>query len=116
MTISEDIQKAITYYQDLVTQNPDDQDVLLNLAWSYERAGEYGQSIEQFHRVLDLDERDSRAYYGLGLALTGDGQYDEAIKSFVRARELASESDDHSYIVVVDRQVEAYLRRLQAVR
>jgi len=94
-----------------VRQNPYDIRVLTNLAWSYERAGEYPQAVQQFRQALSLDQNDVNALYGLGLALLGNGQQREALEVLEQAHRLAAESDDRSYMVTVQHQVEVLFRR-----
>lgn len=113
MTEAGDFQKIIDHYQDLVHQTPDDIKLATNLAWCFERAGQYCDAIREFHRALALSQKDFNVRYGLGLALLGNGQQHEALDQFKLARDLvASESFDRSEIVMLSKQVEVLVRRL----
>ena len=113
MSVTEGFQKTIERYHDLIRQNPDDVGLLTNLAWSYERAGQYQEAIQHFRRASELNPQDYNVYYGLGLALMGHGQRQEALKAFLRARDLAHEGTDHSTMVIVAKQVESISHRLK---
>ncbi|MBN1311259.1 MAG: tetratricopeptide repeat protein [Anaerolineae bacterium] len=113
MTGANDFAKVIEHYNSMVHQNPDDVMWLTNLAWSYERIGQYQEAIQQFRRALDVSQNDFDAHYGLGLALLSDGRPQEALEEFVRARDLVvEESTDRSKIVMLSKQVEVLIRRL----
>jgi tetratricopeptide (TPR) repeat protein len=108
-----ELQRVIEHYNSMVHQNPDDIVWITNLAWSYERIGQYQEAIREFRRVLDVNESDIDAHYGLGLALLGDNQPQEALAQFVRARDFAmTESADRSKIAMLSKQVEVLIRRL----
>lgn len=114
MSMSEQLQKTIDRYHDLMRQTPNDIGLVTNLAWSYERARAYPEAIQGFKRALDLKADDYNVYYGLGLALMGNGQNDEARDAFVRAEELARDNADRSTSAVISRQVESIGHRLMA--
>lgn len=113
MTRVDDFQGTIDHYRELIRQSPDDMGLITNLAWCYERAGQYHDAIQEFHRALDLDVRNFNVHYGMGLALLGEGRKQEALRHFELARDLvASESSDRSEIVMLTKQVEVLVRRL----
>lgn len=104
-------QEAALRYRQLVEDNPDDVRLQTNLAWSYERAKDYERAIEAFHRALRIDPTFTDAQYGLGIALLGNHQPDEALDSFKRARSLADQSEDRGYTAIVHHHVDVYFRR-----
>jgi len=106
-----DYHKVIDQYHELSRQNPYDVRILTNLAWAYERAGEFPQAVQQFRQALDLDQNYTDAQYGLGLALLGNGQNQDALQVLERASQLASHSEDRSYMVTVQHHVDVYHRR-----
>ena len=113
MTGPNELKKVIEHYNAMVRENPDDVVWMTNLAWSYERIGQYQEAIQQFQRALDVNEADFDVHYGLGLALLGDDRPQEAHEQFVRARDLVmTESTDRSEIVMLSKQVEVLIRRL----
>lgn len=110
----QEFQKAIDRYHELARQNPYDVRILTNLAWSYERAGEYPQAVQQFKQALDVDQNYVDAQYGLGLALLGNGQHQEALEALKRAYQLAASAEDRGYMVTVQHHVEVLHRRYGA--
>ena len=114
MAASEELQKLIERYSDLLAENPDDVDKLINLAWSYERAGDYQQAVGYFRQAIERDPQNHDAYYGLGLALLGDGQVEEGLQALEKARDLAQNAEDRGETVIVSQQVEGHLYRFRA--
>jgi tetratricopeptide (TPR) repeat protein len=113
MTKAIDFHKIIDHYQELIQQTPDDIGLVTNLAWCYERVGQYHDAIQMFHRALGLSQKDFNVHYGLGLALLGNGQQQEALEQFELSRDLvASESSERSEIIMLCKQVEVLVRRL----
>ena len=112
MRTADELEVALDYFNNLIHQNPQDATALTNLAWVYERAGDYNQAIEYFQRALGLEQDNIDTNYGLGLALMGNNQPEQARAAFSRAAELAQKSDDHALLVTVLRQVEAHSDRI----
>ncbi len=113
MRTADELEVALDYFNDLVHQNPQDATALTNLAWIYERSGAYHQAVAHFQQALAIDQDNIDTNYGLGLALMGSNQPDQAIEAFNRAAELAQNSNDHALLVTVMRQVEAHSNRIQ---
>jgi tetratricopeptide (TPR) repeat protein len=113
MRTADELEVALDYFNNLVHQNPQDATALTNLAWGYERAGDYDQAIDHFKQALELEPDNIDTNYGLGLALMGSNQPEQAINAFKRAAELAQHSNDHALLVTVLRQVEAHSDRIQ---
>lgn len=112
MRTADELEVALDYFNNLVHQNPQDATALTNLAWVYERAGDYDQAIDHFQQALELDQDNIHTNYGLGLALMGINRPEQAKTAFRRAAELAQRSDDHALLVTVLRQVEAHSNRI----
>jgi Flp pilus assembly protein TadD len=112
MSMSDDLHQLIDRYHDLIHQAPNDLGLLINLAWSYERAGQYPEAIQQFHRALELSPQDYNAHYGLALAYMGNSQDKQALVEFQRARDLSGEADNRSAMVITSKQVDSISRRL----
>lgn len=115
MTITEDLHRTIDHYHDLLRQAPNDLGLLINLAWSYERAGQFPEAIQEFKRAIEFNTNDYNAHYGLALAFMGNGQSQQAQAEFQRARELAADSNDRSATVVLSRQIDSIEHRLGSV-
>lgn len=103
-------QHAIARYHQLVAEQPHDVRLLTNLAWSYERAGEYTQAVEHFKKALTLDQDYTDASYGLGLALLRNGQRQEALQALERAHALAGASEHRGFTVIVQHHCRVLIR------
>lgn len=113
MTRTNEYQDVIDQYHIDLHHNPGDAGLVTNLAWAYERVGQYRKAIQHFHRALELDPNDFHARYGLGLALLGEKQQQDALEQFALARDLAaSKSTNRSELVTLSKQVEILFRRL----
>jgi tetratricopeptide (TPR) repeat protein len=64
---------------------PDHLDALTNLGTAYYATGNKDKALEQFHRILVLDERSADAHYNIGNLLYEQGNMDGAIHSFENA-------------------------------
>ncbi len=113
MSAKKELQQAIDRYHELLRQSPNDVGLVTNLAWSYERAGEYPEAVQGFQRALELQVNDHNVYYGLGLALMGSGRLPEAREALERAESVAREYADRSTMVVVGSQVKSLIRRME---
>jgi tetratricopeptide (TPR) repeat protein len=113
MATAVNFQVLIDQYHELVHQSPNDIGILTNLAWCYERTGQYKEAIQQFQRALELNKHDFNVLYGLGLSFMGDRQYNDAANAFKKALNFASsESNDRSQVTIIAKQVETLLHRL----
>lgn len=112
--MSEEMQNTVDYYTNLNRQNPADLDVLLNLAWANERKGNYRQAADLFGQVLSMDDSNAHAHYGLALTYQNGGQPEDAIREFQIAYDLAEEIDEIATRTMLLKQVQVFLRRLQA--
>ncbi len=112
MSMADELQQAIDHYHELLRTTPNDAALVTNLAWSYERAKAFPEAIQGFQRALELNPDDHNIYYGLALALIGNGQLQEAHNMLVRAEELARENADRSTVAIIAKQVESISHRL----
>lgn len=112
--MTQDIQSAVEYYVNLSRQNPNDLEVIMNLAWIYQRAGQHQYAIDYFNRALSMDNQNAHLYYGLGLAYMGNGQADKATEALRSAYQLAASFDDRAEKTVMSKQIESYMRLLEA--
>jgi Flp pilus assembly protein TadD len=112
MSMADELHHAIDHYHELLHQAPNDLGLLINLAWSYERAGQYPEAIQEFRRAIEFNGNDYNAHYGLGLACMGNGQLQQARGEFQRALELAADSDDRSAHVIISKQIDSIANRL----
>jgi tetratricopeptide (TPR) repeat protein len=107
----QEYRQAIARFSDLVEREPYDVRIRTNLAWGYERIGEYPTAVEKFRQALEIDPDSIDAHYGLGLALIGNGEVLRALEELDLARQLARRSEDRSYMVVLQHHVDVFHRR-----
>jgi tetratricopeptide (TPR) repeat protein len=111
---TDELETAIESYRQTLDQNPNDAETLVNLAWSYNNAGDYQQAIETFNQALAIDDGASDAHFGLGIAYMHHRQPEAALQAFERALELASDVRDHGHAVIVTQQAQSYIQRVQS--
>ena len=78
--------------QDLLsalTLNPGDKDLHFKLGESYFYSGKYSKAIQQFDRVIKIDNRDLWAYYRKGFSHKSLRQSKQAIRAFEVFLDLA---------------------------
>jgi tetratricopeptide (TPR) repeat protein len=56
--------------------------------WQHLAAEEYQQAAKEFQQAIDLDQKFTLAYYGLGRATMGLKQFSDAVKAYERSRDL----------------------------
>ncbi|NDJ52475.1 MAG: tetratricopeptide repeat protein [Chloroflexi bacterium] len=107
-----EIEQAIQHFSDLVNQNPDNAEAVMNLAWTFERQGDYDAAIAQFESALQIDPSNHHALYGLGLTLLGHGDLDGAADVLARTESLLDGVENKSVLVVMARQISALRYRM----
>jgi TolA-binding protein len=86
----EDWEEAAAAWQQVVEQFPERDgivEVLFDLGFSYGQAGRYEMAYEVYRRVPALaasEEQQGRAHYWAGISLKNLGNYEEAIREFLR--------------------------------
>ena len=71
--------EALTSFRLALRRQPDDVDVLQQMAVAYTRMGTEDEAIRTYRRVLDLEPNAAGAHYGLAFLLLGRGSEDEAV-------------------------------------
>ena len=74
--------------EDLLSANPEDARVHVNLGLAYTRQGRLADALARFERACALDAEDGRARYGLGDVYHRQNRLDEAIEQYERALEI----------------------------
>ncbi|HEV2131645.1 MAG TPA: tetratricopeptide repeat protein [Longimicrobiaceae bacterium] len=71
--------EALTSFRLALRDDPNDTDVLQQIAVTYTRIGMNDEAIRTYRRALELKPHASGAHYGLSFLLLGRGDRDEAI-------------------------------------
>ncbi len=77
--------QAVYHYKEAAAQQPDDSDILFNLALSLKKMGRLSEAVEVYFQVLALIPHDPEAHYNLALALQAQHEYDQAIHHYQEA-------------------------------
>ena len=85
--------KALKFFKKAFNcpEGKDDIDLILDLAFLYDKIAHFDLAEKMYRRVLELDETNAIAYYGLGIIYDDDELYEDA-KAFVIQQQSASTS------------------------
>lgn len=100
---------AITAYQEILGEDPENLGVLLNLGTALHLSGQHTRAIERFEQVLQRDPRHVVALINLGAAHGALGHLDKGIAALVQALQVDSTRRDLHYNLAA-----LYLRQGQA--
>lgn len=96
---------AINIYNDALSIDPQDPNVLLNKAVAYSQLGEYDKAIELYGKVIDHNPEYSLSFYNMAgtLAVMGDTEkaltwLKKAIEKNPDFVEMAQKDDDFLYL------------------
>ena len=68
-------------------EGKDDIDLILDLAFLYDKIADFNSAEKMYKMVLDIDNTCAIAYYGLGIIYDDDELYEEAIECYKKAIE-----------------------------
>ena len=79
--------KALKFYNKAykLQEGKEDIELILDMALLYDKVLRKDMSEEKYREVLELDENEARAYYGLAVLYDEDGFYNEAIEFYNKA-------------------------------
>lgn len=83
------IEQQVSYYEGLVSKEPNKAEHRVNLGYSYHLNGENKEAIKQLQMAIDLDKKNVSAYFNLGIVYNDEERYDDALKQSNKAVELA---------------------------
>ncbi|MDY6893309.1 MAG: tetratricopeptide repeat protein [Chloroflexota bacterium] len=81
-------EREITRLEELVSENPFNSNLRLELADYYVYESDYGKAIEQIEAVLMQNEDDEVALWMLGSIYVKQGDYEDALESYLKVVEL----------------------------
>jgi tetratricopeptide (TPR) repeat protein len=100
---------AITAYQEMLTDDPENVGVLLNLGTALHLSGQHTRAIERFEQVLARDPQHVVGLINLAAAHGALGHLDKGIEALVLALEIDSTRRDLHYNLAA-----LYVRKGQA--
>lgn len=77
-----DLNFAIYFYKKALEENPDNEDILFDLAYAYDDLENYEESLKIYIQLIDLDPYSPDAWYGLGNCYHYLGKYEEAVDAY----------------------------------
>jgi tetratricopeptide (TPR) repeat protein len=92
--IARDYQKAIESYENLAKVSPDNADVQLALAHSYEDANDFPNARQHYQKVLQLNPKDINALVAVGRVEIYSGNYQDSLEPLNRAQSLNIQVDN----------------------
>ncbi|MGK7944078.1 MAG: tetratricopeptide repeat protein [Microcystaceae cyanobacterium] len=78
-------QKALNDCQLSLKQQPNNQEVRLNLGLAYYRLGKYKNAVREYGKIIVSNQQDYRAYYNRGLAYSALNAYSNALEDYQQA-------------------------------
>lgn len=91
---TDNIDTAILYLEKSYEYNPENSDVLNDLAYAYELEGRFMDSIAMNNKILDLDSYSHTAWFNMGRLYSMCEEYEKAIDAFDFA--LTIEENDNN--------------------
>jgi tetratricopeptide (TPR) repeat protein len=92
--IARDYQKAIESYENLAKVSPDNTDVQLALAHTYEDANDFPNALQHYQKVLLLNPKDINAMVAVGRVEIYSGNYQDSLEPLNRAQSLNIQVDN----------------------
>jgi tetratricopeptide (TPR) repeat protein len=83
-----DPQKAITYLEQSIAENPQDPNALFSLAAAYGLTGNKDKEFELLQKSVEVDPNFAAGYYYMGVAYNERGEMNPALDSFEKAIEI----------------------------
>ncbi|MCQ2285704.1 MAG: tetratricopeptide repeat protein [Bacteroidales bacterium] len=79
---------AVTYYQNALAIDPKNEEIIFNLAMTFQEFGDIENAKAQYNQLLKYDKDNIRALFNLGfVSLVYDQKYEEAVAYFTRVIE-----------------------------
>ena len=107
---------AVKAYEKAININPDDTDIMYNLAYAYIKIKKYDEAEKLLLEVIKKDTEDNNSYFHLGEIYSRKKEHDNAIKYLSKALELDNNDTialfylayEYSEINNIDKAIELY--------
>ncbi|WP_462410979.1 tetratricopeptide repeat protein [Neobacillus sp. Marseille-QA0830] len=83
------LEQQVSYYEALVSKEPNKPEHRINLGYSYHLTANDEEAVKQLQTAIDLDKENVAAYFNLGLVYNDQERYDDALKQSNKVTELA---------------------------
>ena len=89
-----DIDTALTYYNQVLVVNPNDEIALTNIGANLVQLGKTMQGLKYFEKALEVNPDFPNTHHGLGLISRMDGDYEGAFKHALNAVKVSKKKDE----------------------
>src|SRR5690554_2379918 len=89
-----DVDTAITYYNQVLVVNPNDEIALTNIGANLMQMGNTKEGVEYFNKALEVNPDFPNTHHGLGLISRMEGDYESAFKHALNAVKVCMKKDD----------------------
>ena len=90
----DDIETAMTYYDQVVKANPQDNIALNNIAANLLRQGKLDEAHKYFNRALEIDNKYPNTYVGLGMLFSEKKEFTKSFEYFIKGLQVYQKEDD----------------------
>jgi tetratricopeptide (TPR) repeat protein len=92
---------ALTHFNHVLQNNPDDRTALIERGWIYRKLGRYEQALDDFRQVDGLQNRDALALQGMGVVQFDLGRPDESLATLTLALQRREEPNTYHWRAAV---------------
>lgn len=85
-------QEATIAFRNLTRLEPDEPENLLRLGQYLAKTGSFDEAVGILQRYIDANPNDYRGFQFMGLALSANNRYDDALKNLKKAEQIKSDS------------------------
>jgi len=89
--------KALKYLEKVAKERPEDIEIRMNLASTYENLRHYESAVSSFKKVIQLDEKRSEAHFGLGMIYVKMRRLEDAVPPLENVVELNPDNIEAYY-------------------
>ena len=82
MQIRGDFKTALSYLQRALELDPENDDILYEVAYCYENSGQLAESVEFFQKYIDNNPYSANAWYNQGNSYYGLGLFEKAVEAY----------------------------------
>jgi len=106
---AEDYEKALSYLERAVKQDPNFADAYFLIGWCHDMLGKYNEAIESYKQAIRIKPDYAEAHRNLGVAYVSLGRYNEAIESCKQAIRIKPDNAEAhftlglAYIIIGDK-------------
>jgi len=114
---AEDYEKALSYLERAVKQDPNFADAYFLIGWCHDMLGKYNEAIESYKQAIRIKPDYAEAHFNLGGAYVSLGRYNEAIESYRQAIRIKPDyAEAHFNLGVAYRSLGRYNEAIESFK